>query len=99
MRVTEGRRRVAIENVRPEIDCGRFPIKRSVGETVVVEADVFADGHDLVASALQYRRPGETTWTEVRKEPLVNDRYRGECPKVDIGRVEYTHSDWIDRFG
>jgi starch synthase (maltosyl-transferring) len=99
MRVTEGRRRVAIENVQPEIDCGRFPIKRSVGETVVVEADVFADGHDLVACALQYRRQGETAWTETRMTPLLNDRYRGEFPVGELGRVEYTLSGWIDRFG
>src|SRR5438093_7908868 len=99
MRVTEGRRRVAIENVQPEIDCGRFPIKRTVGETVVVEAVVFADGHDLVACALQYRTQGETAWTEVRMKPLVNDRYRGEFPVGELGRAEYTLSGWIDRFG
>src|SRR6516164_1751563 len=42
----EGRRRVVIERISPEIDCGRFPVKRVIGETVVVEADIFADGHD-----------------------------------------------------
>src|SRR5205809_4290795 len=99
MRVTEGRRRVAIENVQPEIDCGRFPIKRSVGETVAVEADVFADGHDLVACALQYRSHGDGAWTETRMKPLVNDRYRGEFPVGELGRGEYTISGWIDRFG
>src|SRR5262245_35233666 len=46
----EGRRRVAIENVQPSLDCGRFPIKRTVGETVTVTADVFADGHDVVSA-------------------------------------------------
>lgn len=42
----KGRKRVVIENVKPEIDCGCFPIKRVVGEKVVVPADIFADGHD-----------------------------------------------------
>ena len=50
-----GKQRVAIEGVRPEIDGGRFPIKRTVGEEVVVEADAFADGHDVITVLLQYR--------------------------------------------
>ena len=41
-------RRIVIESVAPEVDGGRFPIKRTPGETVTVEADVFADGHDIV---------------------------------------------------
>jgi len=45
----DGRQRVIVARVSPEIDCGRFAIKRVVGETVIVDADVFADGHDLVA--------------------------------------------------
>ena len=55
----DGRRRVVIESVLPQIDCGRFPIKRIVGEKVVVEADVFADGHDQVACQLLYWRENE----------------------------------------
>src|SRR5437773_12023018 len=54
-------RRVVIENIRPEIDGGRFSIKRTIGEPVVVTADIFADGHDVIAAALQYgqeRREG-----------------------------------------
>ena len=50
-----GRRRVVIERVWPEIDAGRFPIKRTVGEQVTVSADVFADGHGLLAGVLKYR--------------------------------------------
>jgi hypothetical protein len=50
-----GRQRVMVERVAPEIDAGRFPIKRTVGEDVVVSADLFADGHDLVAGVLRYR--------------------------------------------
>ena len=49
----DGRRRVVIEAVTPEVDAGRFPAKRAVGETVTVEADVFADGHDQVAATLR----------------------------------------------
>ena len=74
MKVTEGRRRVVIEGVQPEIDCGRFPIKRTVGETVVVEADVFADGHDRVAAVLRYRHEVEDAWHETPMVELVNDQ-------------------------
>lgn len=51
----DGRQRVVIEGVKPEIDGGRFPIKRVVGDTVVVEADLFADGHDVLSGVLRYR--------------------------------------------
>jgi starch synthase (maltosyl-transferring) len=53
---SQGRRRAVIENVKPEIDGGRFAIKRVVGESVTVEADIFADGHDLLRAVLKYRR-------------------------------------------
>src|SRR5487761_1125060 len=64
----EGRRRVVIEGVKPEIDCGEFPIQRVVGETVVVEADVFADGHDAVAAQILYRRSIERNWRTLPME-------------------------------
>ena len=51
----DGRRRVVIEAVTPEVDAGRFPAKRAVGETVTVEADVFADGHDAIAAILKHK--------------------------------------------
>ena len=50
-----GRRRVVIEGIQPAIDAGRFPVKRTIGEQVVVEADIFADGHDLLRAVLCYR--------------------------------------------
>jgi len=57
-----GRQRVAIEQVTPQIDGGRFAIKRVVGDSVAVEADVFADGYDAVCCRLRYRREGEPEW-------------------------------------
>jgi starch synthase (maltosyl-transferring) len=97
--MNDGRKRVVIEGVKPEVDCGRFPIKRVTGETVEVEADVFSDGHDRVAAALQYRVTGETAWSEVRMRPLVNDRFRGAFEVDRLGGFEYTITGWIDRFG
>src|SRR5882672_8865955 len=94
----DGRRRVVIESVRPQIDCGRYSIKRVVGETVVVEADVFADGHDQVACHLLYWGENDQA---VQSSPMVsvgNDRWRGEFTALTVGRYEYTVEGWIDRF-
>ncbi len=91
--------RVVIEAVSPEIDGGRFPIKRTVGEDVVVEADAFADGHDRVACELLHRPEETETWTTVRMESLGNDRYRGAFRVERLGRHLYTVRAWIDRFG
>jgi starch synthase (maltosyl-transferring) len=94
----DGRKRVIIEGVTPEIDGGRFPIKRTVGDTVTVEADVFTDGHDSLSCVLQYRRAGETVWREVPMRFLVNDRWRGEFQVLELGRYEYTVIAWVDAF-
>jgi starch synthase (maltosyl-transferring) len=94
----EGRRRVIIEAVSPQIDGGRYPIKRVVGDTVIVECDAFADGHDVLAAAVRYRAPGGP-WQEAPLELLVNDRWRGAFTVETIGRYEYTVMAWIDRFG
>src|SRR6266542_5436489 len=95
---TEGRNRVVIEGVDPEIDGGRFPIKRVSGEVVVVEADVFADGHDQLECRLLYRRDAEEGWQAVPLTPLGNDRWRGEFIVTEIGTYWYTIEGWISRF-
>ena len=94
---TDGRRRVVIEGVSPEIDCGRFAIKRVVGETVLVEADVFADGHDQVACQILYWQDKEELQTSPMK-PLGNDHWRGEFSVEMLGRYQYTVEGWIDHF-
>ena len=93
----EGRKRVVIERVSPEIDCGRFPIKRVAGETVVVEADVFADGHDQIACEILYGQDEKKLKTTPMKL-LENDRWRGEFSVEELGRYYYTVEGWIDRF-
>jgi starch synthase (maltosyl-transferring) len=60
-----GRQRVVIERVTPEIDGGRFPIERVIGEKVVVEADAYADGNDAVTCRLLYRHDGAAVWSGV----------------------------------
>ncbi len=90
--------RVVIERVRPEIDCGRFPIKRTVGDRVIVEADIFADGTELLGAVLQYRREETSRWTEAPMTLVDNDRWRGEFTAADLGRYRYTLQAWVDRF-
>lgn len=94
----DGRERIVIEDVKPEIDSGRFPIKRTVGEKVVVEADVFADGHDALACVLLHRWERADAWTESRMELLANDRWRGEFTVTQLGRYLYTLQAWTDPF-
>ncbi len=89
---------MVIEGVAPEIDCGRFPIKRVVGERVVVEADLFADGHDVLGAVLLHRREGEEAWSETAMRPLGNDRWRAAFPVESLGRCRYTVEGWVDRF-
>lgn len=98
MQDSGGRIRVVIEGVRPEINCGRFPVKRVPGETVTVEADVFVDGHDSVAAAILYRKSDEPEWSEVAMEPLVNDRWRASFLVTEVARYRYTVTAWVDSF-
>jgi len=90
--------RVIIDNVRPEVNGGRFPVKRAAGENVVVTADIFADGHDAVAVRLLYGRAGEEALDEVPMRPLANDRWQAEFPVAEPGSYWYTIRAWIDHF-
>ena len=80
------------------MDGGRFPVKRVVGEEVVVSADVHADGHDVLAAALLYRKAGAAAWEGAAMAPLGNDRWRGRFTVAEVGEYEYTVEGWIDRF-
>jgi starch synthase (maltosyl-transferring) len=91
-------RRVVIENVRPEIEGGRFPIKRVVGERVEVTADIHADGHDVLRAVLLYRSSSQTDWQDVAMQPLVNDSWKAEFTVREPGRCFYTVRAWIDPF-
>jgi starch synthase (maltosyl-transferring) len=97
-RTGDGRRRVEIEAVTPEIDAGAFPAKRAVGERVSVEADVFADGHDAISCVVRWRHESSQLWNEVPMVPLVNDRWRGEFMVGELGHYFYTVQGWVDAF-
>lgn len=94
----DGRRRVVIESITPEVDGGRFPAKRTVGDQVAVEADVFADGHDAVAASLLANRVGSREWTEIRMRPLVNDRWNAAFRVSELGHYRFKVQGWMDRF-
>lgn len=98
MLVEAGRRRVQIEGVSPEIDGGRFPIKRTRGETVRVEVDLFCDGHDAIAGVIVYRPDTSKEWLEAPLFPLLNDRWQGSFTVSQLGRYLYTITAWVDHF-
>ena len=87
-----------IENLRPLIDGGRYPVKRIAGDDLAVEADVFKDGHDVVAAALKWRLVGEPRWQETPMSFVDNDRWCGICSLNQIGVYEYTVEAWTDTF-
>ncbi len=87
-----------IENLQPLVDSGRYPIKRVVGEDLVVEADVFKDGHDVVAARLKWRKLGEVRWHETAMMLRDNDRWRGVCTFYENTTYEYTVEAWADSF-
>jgi starch synthase (maltosyl-transferring) len=86
--------RIAIEEVSPQIDGGRFPVKRIVGDLATVEADIFADGHDLLAASLLYRAQDEPNWHETRMALFDNDRWRGSFALDRNGRYEFCVEAW-----
>lgn len=90
--------RVAIESIRPSIDCGRFAVKRIVGQQVTVEADIFADGHDELTCVVQFRRAGERSWQSSPMTSLGNDAWRGSFTVEATGEYEYTVSARVDAF-
>ncbi|PKL43302.1 MAG: alpha-1,4-glucan--maltose-1-phosphate maltosyltransferase, partial [Planctomycetes bacterium HGW-Planctomycetes-1] len=93
-----GRIRVAIEAVTPEIDDGRFPIKRTIGEPVVVQADIFADGHDAVSAILLYRTAREKSWNELSMRHIGNDRWEEMFYIREMCNYYYTLQAWVDHF-
>jgi len=94
----EGRSRVVIENVQPQINCGLFPIKRTIGDLVSIQADIFGDGHDHVRARLLWKEEDASIWESVAMLPLGNDRWQGEFPVDKIGRYRYTLVGEIDHF-
>jgi starch synthase (maltosyl-transferring) len=91
-------KRVIVEGVTPQVDEGRYPAKVTTGEDVVVEADVFADGHDVLAAVVLWRPRGTAKWREARMTALGNDRWRASFPAaIEFATYEFTVEGWVDR--
>jgi starch synthase (maltosyl-transferring) len=88
---------ILIRDVEPQVDCGRYPVKRVVGEDVVVTATIFRDGHDVLGAAIRYRPPGVRRWREAPLESLGNDGWRGSFNVDAPGRWAFGVIAWTDR--
>jgi starch synthase (maltosyl-transferring) len=85
-----------IEHVTPAVDAGAFPAKTTVGDIVPIEADVFTDGHDVVAARALHRHQDDRDWAEVPLMPLGNDRRRAELAIDRTGVYRFRIEGWID---
>jgi starch synthase (maltosyl-transferring) len=91
---------ILIENVQPQIDCGRHPVKRAAGETVRVTADVLKEGHDELAVVLRWRQltPKQSEPREVALRPIGNDAWEGQFPIYENGLYAFQVEAWPDAF-
>jgi len=94
----DGRCRVHIEQVRPSIDGGLHPVKRILGDVLVVEADILADGHDALRARLLFRHEADEAFQEVELSPLGNDRFHASFDLTRIGVYQFPIEAWVDRF-
>jgi starch synthase (maltosyl-transferring) len=92
------RGRVLIENVRPTVDGGRYPVKRVMGDLVTVEVDLIADSHDVLGGRLLYRRCGEEDFRAAPLTALRDDRYAASFLVDALGRWQFTVEGWVDEF-
>jgi starch synthase (maltosyl-transferring) len=90
--------RIVIQDVWPRVDCGRWPPKRSLGDSVDVWADVFRDGHEVLRAVVRYRRPGSRRYEEAPMEHVAADRWTGSFVVDELGRWGFTVEAWVDRF-
>lgn len=98
LKPTHGRNRVVIEDIVPQVEAGRFPLRRVIGDRVSVTAAIFADGHDQIAARLLYRHCSGDAWHAVAMQPLGNDVWSG-CFIVDrLGAWQFTLLGWMDHF-
>jgi len=91
--------RIHIERLYPELDCGRYPVKRVVGDRLEVWADIYRDGHDVLRATLLYRPRGGASWQSVPMRLYDNDRWVGAIDLTENARYRYTIEAWTDLFG
>ncbi|HEX3290254.1 MAG TPA: maltotransferase domain-containing protein [Gaiella sp.] len=90
--------RIIVTDVRPQVDCGRWPAKACVGDTVDVSATIVRDGHETLRAVVRYRRP-KGRWREAPLAALGNDRFAGAFDVDAVGRWRFEIEAWVDRHG
>jgi len=93
-----GRRRVVIEDVNPQLDMGRHPVCRVAGDEVVVTAAIFADGKDELAARLLYRHSSDHRWSFAPMHAAGDDLWRGAFKADKLGEWRFTLLGWVDHF-
>jgi len=88
--------RIIIENLSPQIDCGTYFIKRIVGQTVTVTADVFCDGHDIIECCVKFKHEADQNWQEVRMVPKENEQWTATFKVEKQGLYSYLVEGWVD---
>ncbi len=89
--------RTQIENLWPVLDCGRYPVKRTLGQPVTVWADVFRDGHEILGAELKYRPAGSRRWQRAAMTADASDRWSAAFLPAELGRWQFTVEAWVDR--
>ena len=90
--------RIQIQDVRPQVDCGRYPVKGTPADPVEVSASIFKDGHDILRAVVRYRRVGARKWLERPLDLLGNDHWEGSFDVSELGRWQFTIEAWVDRY-
>ena len=91
--------RIQVHDVRPAVDGGRWPVKRTLGDPVVVEADLVRDGHEQLRAVVRHRPPGAPRFLEEPMAQLGTDRWRGAFTTTALGRHQFQVEVWVDAFG
>ncbi len=98
MKPEEGRKRVIIEAIQPQVDCGRYPVRRIIGDQIAISAAIFSDGHDHVAARLLFKHESERQWRSTPMTALVNDLWSASFTVEQLGAWTYTIQAWVDHF-
>ena len=98
MKPAEGRTRVVIEHIQPQIDCGLVPARRFLGDRVAISAAIFSDGHDHVLARLLYKHDSDPEWHSTPMTALPNDLWSADFTVDRIGPWSFTLQAWVDHF-
>jgi len=96
--MVDGRQRVIIENLSPQVEGGKFPAKRTLGELLTVSADIFVDGHDILSAVVQYRLDNSSDYLEAAMSHQVNDRWTAAIRVREPRDIFFTVAAWVNHF-